>query len=224
MSKVKIKILRNGPYVVTGGVPLSEKIITPHEGGYIYTEGRPLPQAQTYTLCRCGRTKAAPFCDGAHVKDGFKCEETAENTPYIQRAELIKGPGLDMLDDHRCALARFCHRKSGDAWELVEQSGDPCLRGEAVAAASECPAGRLTAVTKDGRHIEPSYEPAIEILQDPEEGASCGIFVKGYIPIENAEGVEYEPRNRVVLCRCGHSKIKPFCDGAHLDVGFVDTE
>ena len=35
MSKVKIRIVKNGPYIVTGGVPLSEKIITPQGSGYV---------------------------------------------------------------------------------------------------------------------------------------------------------------------------------------------
>ena len=128
-----------------------------------------------------------------------------------------------MLDDGRCAFARFCHRENGDAWELIASSDDETNRREAIAAASECPAGRLTAVTKDGRAIEPEYEPAIEILQDPEEGVSCGIFVKGSIPLESSQGFEYERRNRIVLCRCGHSKNKPFCDAAHIDAAYTDA-
>jgi CDGSH-type Zn-finger protein len=27
-------------------------------------------------------------------------------------------------------------------------------------------------------------------------------------------------KSPVALCRCGHSKIKPFCDGAHHQKGF----
>lgn len=33
--------------------------------------------------------------------------------------------------------------------------------------------------------------------------------------IENYKGEEYETPRTVSLCRCGHSKNKPFCDGTH---------
>ena len=220
----KIKILKDGPYVVTGNIKLSEKIITSQGKGYVYREGRNLPQAKSYTLCRCGKSKNPPFCDGAHTKCEFHGDETASKADFYDRAEFLTGADLDMMDDHRCAFARFCHRNDGTAWELIKQSDDPRLKEEAIKAANECPAGRLVAVEKDGTTIEPEYEPEIVILQDPERGVSCGIFVKGGIPLQSADGSLYEKRNRLVLCRCGESVNKPFCDATHVHIKYLDEQ
>ena len=223
-NEPRIRIIKDGPYLVTGSVPLSEKIIVPKGNGYVYEEGDPLPQRAVYSLCRCGKTKTPPFCDGSHVASHFDGTETACKTDYHQRAARITGEGLDLLDDGRCAFARFCHRDSGDAWELAEDSSDAFTCAEAIIASNECPSGRLTAVEKDGTEHEPVYSPAIEILQDPEEHVSAGIFVKGGIPIESSDGSVYEIRNRIVLCRCGMSGNKPFCDSRHVSEDFRDNE
>ena len=215
-DKPKIKILRNGPYVVTGKVPLREMIIVQKGKHCEYKEGRELPQAAQYELCRCGKSKDRIFCDGRHAQVAFDGTETASMEPYDKRAEKIEGPALDLLDDGRCGLARFCHREAGSAWKLIEKSDDPVCKQEAIIAASECPTGRLVAVEKDGTQLEPVYEPSIDILRDPGKGVNSGIFVKGNIPIESAEGELYEVRNRVLLCRCGKSITKPFCDALHL--------
>jgi len=220
----RIRILKDGPYVVSGSVELSEKVIVPKGDGYVYEEGRALAQKPTYSLCRCGKTKTPPFCDGAHVASHFDGTETACKTDYHLRAARIVGTGLDLLDDGRCAFARFCHRDSGDAWELAEDSLGEYHHAEAIIASNECPSGRLTAVEKDGTEHEPEYTPAIEILQDPEERVSAGIFVKGGIPIESSDGTVYEIRNRVVLCRCGMSGNKPFCDSRHVSEEFREDE
>ncbi len=217
---MKITIKKGGPYLVTGGVPLAEKLIEPHGGGFRYADGRALPQRETYALCRCGHSKNPPFCDGAHSKAGFDGTETAKNDTYADRASVLHGPQLDLMVDDRCAYANFCHRDMGDAWELTEQSDHADAKKEAIIAASECPAGRLTAVTKDGTVLEPELEPAIEVLRDLLNDVGCGLYVKGGIPIESSKGFEYERRNRVVLCRCGHSKNAPFCDGTHIDIKF----
>ncbi|MEI7885701.1 MAG: CDGSH iron-sulfur domain-containing protein [Clostridia bacterium] len=221
-GKAKLKIVKDGPYLVSGNVPLSEKIIVQRGKLNAYEEGRELPQAEGYALCRCGKSKNPPFCDGTHARIGFNGTETASREKYYQRAELLEGPGIDLLDDGRCAFARFCHREDGKAWDLTENSDQEKYKREAVQAACDCPAGRLVALEKTGRIIEPDYDPAIEIIQDPLQGTSGGIFVKGNIPIESADGQLYEVRNRVALCRCGKSKNKPFCDAMHTRIEFID--
>jgi len=218
-KQCNIKILKNGPYIVTGYVPLSEKIIVSKGKLNKFREGRKLPQAEVYALCRCGKSKNAPFCDVSHSFNGI---EEALITKYEDRAKLIEGPELDLFDDYRCSLAGFCHRGDGDAWGLTENSDNPKSREEAILAASECPSGRLVAYTKTGNAIEPKYEPSIEILQDLEKEASGPIFVKGNIPIESTDGSKYEIRNRVTLCRCGNSKNMPFCDATHISIKFSD--
>jgi CDGSH-type Zn-finger protein len=222
-SDMKIKIIKGGPYIVTGGIPLSEKIITPRGRGYEYRAGRDLPQSEEYALCRCGGSKNMPFCDGSHVKTHFAGEEVAPKDTYKGRAERIDGPGVDLYDDERCAYARFCHREKGNVWQLTRSSGSEECRAEAIQAANDCPTGRLVAVDKDGNAIEREYEPSIEILQDPEEGVSAGIFVKGNIPVESSDGGLYETRNKAVLCRCGRSRNMPYCDASHVSVHFSDT-
>ncbi|AFS77817.1 zinc finger CDGSH-type domain-containing protein [Gottschalkia acidurici 9a] len=223
-KECKIKVIKDGPYIVSGNVPLYEKIIVKKGKGYELKDGREIQQSSEYALCRCGKSKNPPFCDGSHVKEDFVGTETAEKSKFEDRAEILEGTTIDLLDDKRCAFARFCHSENGSAWELTKSSDTDEKRNEAIKAASECPAGRLVAVDKDGNMIEPEYEPSIEILQDPEKQASAGIFVKGGIPIESADGDIYERRNRVTLCRCGKSKNKPFCDGTHDSVKFLDRE
>jgi len=223
-TKPGIKVLKNGPYRVTGNVPLREKIIIQKGKCNEFKEGREFPRSEVYLLCRCGKSKNKPFCDGTHSSTGFDGAETATMDKYVERAEYLEGPGVDMRDDNRCALARFCHREDGNAWDLLEKTGEERYREQVVKAASDCPAGRLTAIDKEGYAVEPVYEPSIDIIQDPEKEVSAGIYVKGYIPLESADGYAYELRNRYALCRCGQSKNKPFCDISHVAARFSDKE
>ncbi len=49
------------------------------------------------------------------------------------------------------------------------------------------------------------------------------LVVEGSITITDTDGNEFPvspDKPAVALCRCGASKNKPFCDGAHRDAGF----
>lgn len=48
--------------------------------------------------------------------------------------------------------------------------------------------------------------------------------VKGDFEMSDAYGTAYQTRNTVLLCRCGKSATKPFCDGAHARIGFHASE
>lgn len=225
MVDKKITIIKDGPYIVTGNIPLTEKIIKPKGAGYVYKDGRVFNHGETYSLCRCGKTSTPPFCDGTHTHIDFDGTETASAKKFVDRlTSVTEGPELDLLDDGRCALARFCHRKDGVVWSLVKHSDEPGIREETIIAATECPAGRLEIREKDGTIIEPYLSPEIVILQDPEKGCSGPLYIKGGIPIESADGFTYEVRNRITLCRCGHSYNMPFCDAQHIRRNFNDKK
>ena len=50
--------------------------------------------------------------------------------------------------------------------------------------------------------------------------------VTGPVRLIDADGNEYEipEGDSFVLCRCGNSKTKPFCDKSHREVGFEACE
>jgi CDGSH-type Zn-finger protein len=221
-----IKITKNGPYLVSGNVPLDEAVITPVGHHNEYHPGRTLPQSAEYHLCRCGGTKNPPFCDGTHNHNGFDGTEVADQRPFadrVKKKDIVVGTTMTLLDDERCAFARFCHRELGDVWNLTEQDGDPTNRQEAIIAASECPAGRLVEADNEGQPLEDQKFPEITVLQDPAKQVSGPLYVKGPVQVVGSEGVNYEVRNRQALCRCGNSQNKPFCDASHVEVGWKDS-
>jgi CDGSH-type Zn-finger protein len=47
------------------------------------------------------------------------------------------------------------------------------------------------------------------------------LIVRGAARIVAADGSELTPRrDPIALCRCGKSRLRPFCDGTHKLIGF----
>lgn len=223
----KITIARNGPYLVRGGIPLYRDLIVCNQDGMPvrWERGEPYPERESYTLCRCGKSKKKPYCDSTHARIGFDGTETASRKPYAEEADLIEGPGLSLADlPILCAAAQFCHRKE-EVWKLAATATDQEGIAQAISNACDCPSGRLVAIDKaTGEPIEPDLERAISVIEIPGARQSGPFWVKGGIPIESADGERYEVRNRVTLCRCGKSANKPFCDSTHYKAGFNDGD
>ncbi len=84
-----------------------------------------------------------------------------------------------------------------------------------------CPSGALTYAMEAGQaDIEPDLPQQIAVVTEiASDGPIAGpLWVTGGIPIERADGQPFETRNRVTLCCCGKSKIKPLCDGTHREM------
>jgi CDGSH-type Zn-finger protein len=216
----KIKVTKGGPYVVTGGVPIHVDAIVPSEdgGSEKWEKGTEFQHGDEYHICRCGHSSHKPFCDGTHVKVGFEGEETADKRPYMEKADIIKGGTVELYDESDlCAGARFCDRFGG-VWNLAQMSSSehPEIEQMAIYEATNCPSGRLV-IKKNGEFLEKDFEgEGIGALHDTYYGIKGPYAVKGGIPVESADGDEYEVRNRITLCRCGMSSNLPFCDGSHF--------
>lgn len=220
----RIIVTKNGPYQIKGKIPLAKEISKVGKDGNPekWEKGEKYPYKKEYFLCRCGKSKNKPFCDGSHISSKFDGTETATRKKDLEEIGNISGPNLNLIDIQKlCAGARFCHRAEG-VWNLVKKSDDKSKK-IAIEEACNCPSGRLVVCDKKtGKSIEPKFKQEISLIEDEGAKVSGPIWVKGKIKIESSYGKEYEPRNRVTLCRCGRSNNKPFCDGTHLDIKFSD--
>lgn len=181
-EQMKIAVSKDGPYIVTGGIPLkTEEICNDDEGNCrTWKETKSYPLRQQYALCRCGRSKNMPFCDGTHAQVHFDGTESGNREPYIEGAEVIRGPALTLADnEHLCVHARFCMR-AGGIWNLTEQSGIPEARDTAIEEACNCPSCGLLSGTGGARSWSnrswKSPSLSSNILQRASTGHSgCGV-------------------------------------------------
>lgn len=70
----RLRFIRDGPLQVKGPVELQDEDGVPIDLG-----GR-----RTLILCRCGNSKAKPFCDGSHLlvrRDNYPVSQATHATP-----------------------------------------------------------------------------------------------------------------------------------------------
>ncbi|HEY0335418.1 MAG TPA: ferritin-like domain-containing protein [Stenotrophomonas sp.] len=130
----------------------------------------------------------------------------------------IPGPQVDLIyDGKRCIHARHC--VLGLPGVFIANIEGPWIHPaaasteELVTIAHLCPSGAIGYRRHDGGAEEAS--PPVNLIQLRENGP---LGVRAHIVLDGeAIGM------RAVLCRCGASKHKPFCDGSHNDIHFQAT-
>jgi CDGSH-type Zn-finger protein/truncated hemoglobin YjbI len=206
----RIEVTEHGPYKVTGDVAIYS------------AEGDLLRHGGVWHLCRCGGSRNKPFCDITHGLKHFDGTERADHGPIARRRDsYAAADGVTVYDDRTvCCHYGQCTRRRPAVFRAdAEPFVDPhqATAREIIDVVRGCPSGAL-AYGKDsgGEPIERHEPPSITATVD-------GPYrVRGAIQVIGADGRTYERRERQVLCRCGLSRNKPFCDGSHWYAGFRD--
>ena len=220
----KIVVQENGPYRVQGDIPLVRKtqIVSEYGEPLTWKQEGTIKTSGTYDLCRCGHASRSekPFCDMTHSDVDFDGTETADARPTAERQVTLEG-GTHIVvrrDHYLCAESGFCGNRVTDIEKMTPETADTLVRAQIMAMIERCPSGSYTyAIEEGGADVEPDLPQQIAVTTEiTSDGPIVGpLWVTGNIPIERADGQPFETRNRVTLCCCGLSKIKPLCDGTH---------
>jgi CDGSH-type Zn-finger protein len=207
MSDKTIKISKNGPLIVKNVKKL------------IDGNGNSLDILDTMVLCRCGKSKQKPFCDGSH-NDGFD-DKKAENR-CRDSVDVYKGERITVYDNRGvCSHHRYCVEKLPSVFRRGERKWihpDEAEPDEIIKICEICPSGALSYGFEGQKRINKgvSEEDKITIAEEKIHGENGPYEVNGAIKLNIDDGEMPESEKHYTLCRCGKSKNKPFCDGTHL--------
>ena len=219
-----VEVRSKGPYIVSGNIPLVSKIQVVSEYGepIAWKKDGDLAAEESYSLCRCGQSSFKPFCDNTHRQINFDDTEMAPTSTNEERQETYPGSKNIVIrfDWILCTNSGFCSNQMTTIAEMATHTDDTQVRALAIAMIEHCPSGALTYTIKEGEtDIEADLPQQIAVTTEiTSEGAIEGpLWVTGRIPIIRSDGQPFELRNRVTLCNCGRSQIKPLCDGSHRE-------
>jgi len=208
-----IEVSENGPYIVKDLNCL------------INSKGKEISSSQAMALCRCGQTSRKPFCDGTHVKAGFTGKKEDDREP--DKIDVYEGEKIAIYDNRGvCSHRGHCTEELPSVWRAgqepwIDPNGAPAE--EIIKICEKCPSGALSYRVVGGEHIQEVKRrgPGIGIAPRHYD-FDGGYDVTGGIKLIDPEDSIPESQEHYVLCRCGASKNKPFCDGRHWHIKFLD--
>lgn len=169
-------------------------------------------------LCRCGGSQNKPFCDGTHSKIGFDsaCSEVADK----DGARSYTGEEITIYYNRLlCSHAGECAKRAPSVFDTSKRpwiQPDNGSVDEILDVMHACPSGALRYARSGG---EPELTAGTEVAITIEKN---GPYRVHNIPVSAEYWAEGQSEQKYVLCRCGQSGNKPFCDGSHVDAGWKD--
>ena len=205
--KTNITLAPDGPYIVKNLKNFSS------QKGSIETE-------ETIALCRCGESSNKPFCDGSHAKIDFSTDNTEQHLE--NKRDDYAGQKITIYDNRSiCAHAGICTDSLASVFRMKQEpwiEPDAAEVEEIIAVIQQCPSGALNFTVENTDNVD-QYDVASIFI------APNGPYVVSDCPdLNGAEWREGSSKQQYTLCRCGASKNKPFCDGSHWSVEFIDEE
>jgi CDGSH-type Zn-finger protein len=210
----EIEVSLNGPYVVS------------HVEEFRNWLGEELPRTPGMALCRCGQSAKKPFCDGSHAGAGFSGAKDANRVP--DKRDEYEGQQIQIFDNRGiCAHSGFCTDRLARVFHVGQEPFITPSGGrmdEIIQAVRACPSGALS-YGIDGvearAQVDQPRPAAIEVSKDGPYRVTGGVRLvdEDGNDVPRAEG---SSREHLSLCRCGHSRNKPFCSGMHWAVRFKD--
>ncbi|MGM0568770.1 MAG: CDGSH iron-sulfur domain-containing protein [Elusimicrobiota bacterium] len=199
-KKPKIKVIQDGPYILSGLENIRQE------------EGADLRVKKSAALCRCGKSKSFPYCDGIHEKINF----SGSKLPGRKKDKTVSYRGDDItINDNRgaCSHDGACFKNLPEVFRPKEWrwiKAKKASREEIIDTVKKCPSGALS-YTLDGVEYK-NYDRSPAVKLDPRGPLNA----EGYVELDDPRGSTPEAQEHYSLCRCGKSKNKPFCDGMHL--------
>ncbi|MEQ8199918.1 MAG: (4Fe-4S)-binding protein [Syntrophomonadaceae bacterium] len=127
----------------------------------------------------------------------------------------------------RCSHAGKCWGALPEVFDIDKQPWITLANAgteEIIKAIDRCPSDALKYKVKPGAPVDPSLTKgpgSVDHQVVPAEFITIRmvkngpLLVKGAAKIMDADGKLIKESNHIVLCACGKSDNKPFCDGSH---------
>jgi uncharacterized Fe-S cluster protein YjdI len=139
------------------------------------------------------------------------------------------------FDPKRCMHSGVCLRALPAVFDVSRRRWIDPARASAedvMAAVAKCPSGALQSALVTAVHpsisrpgpTTPAGDPVSIESTDPTRPVKItvrerdGLLVEGPFKVVDAAGNVLREGDKCTLCRCGHSRTKPFCDNTHTTV------